>query len=240
MTGTPRKPGMFRLHSKQHLYPLVFMLVMAGATAEEPRYNQVRLQAQESTSVSNDTMHVTMSTYGESRDPADLARQINSDMEWALTLAKAESEISVRTGNYQTYPVLHKNEHKGWRGQQDLELEGEDTRRISDLVGKLQERLQVKTIRFSVSDQKRHAVENRLIGQALDAFKVRAGIIGDNLQASGYRVVDINVNTAIQRPPVPYQARMSAASMEAAPVAVEAGESDVTVTVSGTIELQLP
>jgi predicted secreted protein len=231
---------MIRLHWNQGLLPLAFLLAMAGAHAEEMRYNQVRLQAQQSESVSNDTMHVTMSTYGESRDPADLARQINTDMEWALTLARAEKEIFVSTGNYQTYPVLHKNEHKGWRGQQDLELEGEDTRRISDLVGKLQERLQVKTIRFSVSDGKRYTVENRLIGEALDAFRERAGLIGDNLQASGYRVVEINVNTAAQRPPVPYQARMSAAPMEAAPVAVEAGETRVTVTVSGTIELQLP
>jgi predicted secreted protein len=228
------------MKSGQHLFSLMVMLAMAGAHADDLRYNQVRLQAQQSESVSNDTMHVTLSTYGEDRDPAKLAQQINTDMEWALSLAKAEKQISVSTGNYQTYPVHHKNEHKGWRGQQNLELEGEDTRRISDLVGKLQERLQVKTIRFSVSDQKRHALENRLIGQALDAFKVRAGIIGDNLQASGYRVVDINVNTATQRPPVPYQARMSTASMEAAPVAVEAGESNVTVTVSGTIELQLP
>jgi len=222
------------------LFSLMVMLAMAGAHADDLRYNQVRLQAQQSEPVSNDTMHVTLSTYGEDRDPAKLAQQINTDMEWALSLAKAEKQISVSTGNYQTYPVHHKNEHKGWRGQQNLELEGEDTRRISDLVGKLQERLQVKTIRFSVSDQKRHALENRLIGQALNAFKVRAGIIGDNLQASGYRVVDINVSTATQRPPVPYQTRMSTASMEAAPVAVEAGESNVTVTVSGTIELQLP
>jgi predicted secreted protein len=162
-------------------------------------------------------------------------------MEWALSLAKTEKKVSVNTGNYQTYPVLHKNEHKGWRGQQDLELEGEDTRRISDLVGKLQERLQVKTIRFSVSDKKRHAVENRLISEALDAFRERAGIIGENLQANSFRIVDINVDTATRRPPVPYQARMSSMAMkEDVPVAVEAGESQVTVTVSGTIELQLP
>ena len=231
---------MYRLQSRHWVFSLLIMLLTSTVHADELRYNQVRLQAQRTESVSNDTMHVTMSTHGEAQDPAKLARQINSDMEWALSLAKTDKQISVSTGNYQTYPVHHKNEHKGWRGQQNLELEGEDTRRISDLVGKLQERLQVKTIRFSVSDQKRHAVENRLIGQALDAFKVRAGIIGENLQAGSYRVIDINVNTATQRPPVPYQARMSTTAMEAAPIAVEAGESNVAVTVSGTIELQLP
>jgi predicted secreted protein len=121
---------MNELRSKQLLFFLLAMLTTLVAHADELRYNQVRLQAQQSMPVSNDTMHVTLSTFAEDRDPARLARQINTDMEWALSLAKSEKEIAVSTGNYQTYPVLHKNEHQGWRGQQNLELEGEDTRRI--------------------------------------------------------------------------------------------------------------
>lgn len=223
---------------------LLLVAVCASATTRadtEIHYNQVHLQAQQSESVSNDTMHVTLNTYGEVRDPAKLAAQINSDMEWALQTAQTYEDVSASTGSYQTWPVHRDKVLKGWRGQQSLELEGKDTKRIGQLVGRLQEKLQVKTIRFSVSDQKRHEVENRLIGRALDAFKRRAGIIGDNLQATGYRIVDININTSTQRPPMPYQPRVAAASMaNDTAVAVEAGESEVRVTVSGTIELQLP
>ena len=223
---------------------LLLVIVCASVTAQADtgiRYNQVHLQAQQSESVSNDTMHATLNTYGEVRDPAKLAAQINSDMEWALQTAKTYEDVSASTGSYQTWPVYRDKVLKGWRGQQSLELEGKDTQRIGQLVGRLQEKLQVKTIRFSVSDQKRHDVENRLIGRALDAFKRRAGIIGDNLQATGYRIVDINVNTSTQRPPMPYQPRVAAASMaNDTAVAVEAGESEVRVTISGTIELQLP
>ena len=48
-------------------------LLLAGpALADEPaRYNQVRLQSQESESVSNDTMYVTLIASGEARDAAD-------------------------------------------------------------------------------------------------------------------------------------------------------------------------
>jgi len=220
---------------------LAGLLCMAAGAADQPRYNQVRLQASQSEMVLNDTMHVSLEAFAEAQEPAAVARQINSDMEWALPLAKAAEGITVRTGNYQTYPVLHKNETRGWRGQQDLELEGLDTQRLGDLAGRLQERLQVKAIYFSVSDRQREATENRLIGRALQAFRERAGLVGDNLKATGYRIVDLGVDTSSQRPPVPVQARMSALAAEAAiPVAVEAGESRVTVTVSGTIELQLP
>ena len=45
---------------------LIWALAASSAVrADEPplRYNQVRLQAQQSESVSNDTMHVTLNTY---------------------------------------------------------------------------------------------------------------------------------------------------------------------------------
>jgi predicted secreted protein len=184
-------------------------------------------------------MQVTLATFAESRDPADVATAINRDMDWALQIARAVDGVDVSTAGYQTYPVHKDNVIHSWRGQQNLMLEGTDHEAIGRLVGRLQEKLQVKSMQFSVSDDRRRAVENRLIGRALEAFRERAGIIGGNLEARGYRIVELNVNTSSQRPPVPYQARM--ASMDAvAPVVSEAGESDIRVTISGTVELQLP
>jgi predicted secreted protein len=206
-----------------------------------PRYNQVRLQVQQSESVSNDTMHVTLNTYAEMQDAAKLAVRINQEMDWALEKAKQYSGIKVRTGSYQTWPVTRKEVTTGWRGQQNLVLESRDTESLGQLTGELQGKLKIKSMSFSVSDEKRSAVENRLIDAALNAFKVRALIVGKNLNAKGYRIVDINVGASAQRPPVMYQARMASVSMEASDaVAVEGGESDVQVTVSGTIELDIP
>ena len=93
---------------------------------------------------------------------------------------------------------------------------------------------------FTVSDARRTAVENRLISAALEAFKERARIVGDNLQATGFRVVELNVNSGGQRPPVVYQARMASAMESDTAVAVAGGETDVVVTVNGTIELLMP
>jgi len=208
---------------------------------DELRYNQVRLQSQQTEAVSNDTMHVSMNTYAEMQDPAKLAAKINSAMEWALQQAKQVKGVKVSTGSYQTWPVIRKEVTTGWRGQQDLVMESADTEALSQLVGQLQERLQIKSMRFTVSDKKRAAVENRLIVAALDAFKQRAGIIGDNLNAGGFRIVEINVNTSTQRPPMLRQANMASLSSEAGDaVAVEGGESDVSVTVNGSIELKIP
>lgn len=223
---------------------LIFALAassVARAGDDSLRYNQVRLQAQQSESVSNDTMHVTLNTYAEMQDAGKLAARINNEMNWALEKAKQYSDVKVSSGSYQTWPVTRKEVTTGWRGQQNLMLESQDTESLSQLTGELQGKLKVKSMSFSVSDEKRIAVENRLIDVALNAFKVRALIVGENLNAKGYRIVDINVGTSAQRPPVMYQARMASVSMEASDsVAVEGGESDVQVTVSGTIELDVP
>ena len=203
-------------------------------------YNQVRLQSQQSESVSNDTMHVTLGTHAEQRDPASLARKINEDMEWALAKAKQVKGVKVSTGSYQTWPITNKKVTTGWRGQQNLELESKDTGNLARLAGELQDRLQIKSMSFTVSDDKRMAVENRLIEAALNAFKDRARIVGDNLKADGYRIVDINIGTSGQAPPVRHMPRMAMAMEANNTVAVEGGESDVQVTVDGTIELFIP
>ncbi|MGB7933998.1 MAG: SIMPL domain-containing protein [Gammaproteobacteria bacterium] len=229
-------------------YPPVMVTVlllacfMAAVHADtDSFYNRVRLQAQQLESVSNDTMHVTLNTFGEAREPSSLATRINEDMEWALGIAKRQRGITSRTGSYQTYPVYKDNVLTGWRGEQSLELEGKDIRDISRLVGELQKKLQVKSMSFSVSDEKRTEVENRLIRLALDAFKARAAIVVDNLHATGYRIVEMTISTSSQRPPAPYPVgRMTATIQAESRVAVEAGESDVSVMVSGTVELSLP
>ena len=227
-------------------FALLLACLLSVSTAvraddDPPRYNQVRLQAQQSESVSNDTMHVTLNSYAEMQDSSKLAARINQEMDWALAKAKQYADVKVSTGGYQIWPVTRKEVTSAWRGQQDLILESKNTEMLSQLTGQLQEKLKIKSMSFSVSDEKRIAVENRLIDVALDAFKVRAGIVGDNLKAKGYRIVELNVGTSAQRPPVMYQARMASVSMEASDsVAVEGGESNVQVTVSGSIELQIP
>ena len=223
---------------------LVLCLTVSAGTGlsyDELSYNQVRLQSQQTESVSNDTMHVTLQTYAEMQDPAKLAARINQEMEWALAQVKQVPGVKLRTGSYQTWPITRKEVTTGWRGQQDLILESRDTQALSRLAGQLQAKLQIKSMNFSVSDEKRVTVENRLIDLALNAFRERAGIVGDNLKAGGYRIVELNVGTSTARPPMMHQARMASMSMEAADaVAVEGGESDVRVTVSGTIEMQIP
>jgi hypothetical protein len=78
--------------------PAVTCSMTATAADTDTHYNRIQLQAQQLESVGNDTLHVTLNTYGEARDPASLATRINEDMEWALRIARHYEEVTAGTG----------------------------------------------------------------------------------------------------------------------------------------------
>jgi predicted secreted protein len=218
------------------------VLAVAGpATAADdtPRYNQIHFQVERNRPIDNDRMHAVLSLTAEDDNAARLADQVNRTMDGALKTAKARPKIEVRTGSYRTYPVYDKNKIRRWRATQELLLEGSDFTELGNLIGQLQERLQVDSINFSVSPARRAAVEDELIAQALDAFKQRAELVRKQFVAKGYRLVNVSINTGGGQP-LPLMRGMAMEAMEksVAPPALEAGTSILSVSVGGVIELQ--
>jgi predicted secreted protein len=221
-------------------FTLVFAVTGPATAADDtPRYNQIHFQVERNRPVDNDRMHAVLSLTAEDDNAARLADQVNRTMDGALKTAKARPGIEVRTGSYQTYPVYDKNRIRRWRATQELLLEGSDFAELGNLIGQLQERLQVGSIHFSVSPARRAAVEDELIAQALAAFKQRAELVRKQFAAKGYRLVNVAINTGGGQP-VPLMRGMAMEAMDksAAPPALEAGTSLLSVNVSGMIELQ--
>ena len=205
--------------------------------ADAPRYNQIHLQAQSSMTVDNDRMQALLSTYGEGEDSTRLADQLNATMAWALKSAKKFPHVLAGSGQYQTYPVYQKSALKRWRATQELQLESGDYGELTQLLGVLQERMQVNAMRFFVSPQRRSQAEDELIDQALAAFQARAERVRKDLGAKSYRIVELNVgsNSGVIPPPM---MRANVAESSVTAPAVEAGRSTLTVSAEGTIELQ--
>jgi predicted secreted protein len=130
------------------------------AADEAARYNQIHFQVERSRPVENDRMQAVLSVTVEDQNAAHLADQINRTTAWALQTAKTQRKVEARTGNYRTYPVYDKNRIRRWRGTQELVLEGNDFAALGNLIGQLQERLQVTAINFSLSPAQRAAAED--------------------------------------------------------------------------------
>jgi predicted secreted protein len=212
----------------------------AAGAAEDAAKNRISFGVERTREVENDWVTAVIGATHEDEDPARLADRINTDVAWGLSLAKAVQGLRVRTGGYRTWPIddPKRGGLRRWRGGQDLVIEGKDPRAVSELLGRLQERLQLQDLQFSVSPERRRAIEDELIGEALDAFRARAEQIRGRMQASGYTLVHVSVDTGGGPHPMPGRvAAMEMAARDVAPPPLEGGTSTLRVGANGTIEL---
>jgi len=215
-------------------------VVPASGESEDAR-NRVSFRVERSREVENDWVTAVIGVTHEDTDPARLADRINVDMSWALKAAQAKQGIRVRSGGYRTFPVQDpkRAQLRRWRGSQDLIVEGADAKLVSDILGELQSRLQLRSIVFGVSPERLRAVETELVDEALDAFRARAEGVRTKLGARGYEIVHIQVETPGGPPVRPMRMQaMGMAEARVAPPALEGGTSTLRVGANATIELE--
>lgn len=208
----------------------------ARADDPEPALGRIEFQTQAMREVDNDLMQVVLAVEKENTDPARLADEINRTMGWALQQTRAQAGVHSRSGGYHTFPVYDQQRIVRWRAVQELILESEQDAVLNNLIGRLQDRMQVRTMSFNVSERQRAQIEHELNGEALDNFKERAQAIAERLGASGYDIVRLQLQDSPVAPPMPMMARML--KTVEAPVASEAGTSHLTVGVYAVIQLR--
>jgi len=216
---------------------VLFCLVpLVQAHDEETLFNKVSLQAETQREVPNDEMRVTLVAEQQGSDPATLSQRVNDDMAWALEQAKKDDTVTAETQGYSTQPIYKDGIIRGWRVRQELQLKSTEFTRLTELLGKLQDRLQITQMGFSPTPATRQKHENELITEAIQSFKERIAIIQQNMDGQDYRIIEMNVNTGGfgYRPMA--MADMGMAKMERSGPAVEAGTTEVTVTVSGSVQ----
>lgn len=209
----------------------------ASAEDKKPQGTLVSFSAEASQTVANDLAHATMFAQANAATSAEVARKVNDLVKDALAKAKAAPEVKAKSGGTWTSPLYDKNGRNivGWQMRSELQLESQSVAALSDLVGKLQETLGVSQISFQPSPDTRRRAEEQATLDALNAFQTKAQRIAGNFKKY-YRVVHMNVDSAGSAPIRPY-ARDVMMKTEAAPMPLEGGDSAVSVTVNGEIEL---
>jgi predicted secreted protein len=221
---------------------LVPAALARGQTHDDGASNPMRrveFQVERTREVANDLLTALLRVTHDDLDPARLADRVNADVRWATDLAKKQRDIQVESGAYYTSPIREKERITGWTASQELLLTARDTAQLSALIARLQERLQLATLSFSVSLERRRAIEDELIAEALAAYIKRAELIRRELSANSHELVYLSVNAGGGGPPVPVRfAEAAYAGARIAEPSVEAGTSTLTVAVSATIELR--
>ncbi|ORU89512.1 MAG: hypothetical protein A6F71_00660 [Cycloclasticus sp. symbiont of Poecilosclerida sp. M] len=200
----------------------------------------VNIQASASVEVATDTMQAVIAVEAEHYDPVILAETINKKMAWALATAKPYSMVKVKGGQYSSHQKYHNRIFKAWRGTQTITLESKNSAKLGKLIGLLQKKLLIKSLRYHVSKEKIKSVNKTLVKQAIVNFKEQAQVITRGFDKSKYVIHQINVNTNNRRQPVYYaKSRMMADSMvaEAAPAQLQQNSSTIQVNINGSIRL---
>ena len=199
----------------------------------------IELSAEASRPAANDLLRAVVYAEANAADPAELAKRVNQDIAEALRLIKGKAGISVKSGNQHTYPVYGNNRKiDAWRMRSELVLESKDGAALSELLAKLQQmKLALGNVSQLPSPAMRRVVEDGVTQDAIRAFEARAALVAGTL-GKPYKIKRLNIQQSSQVPPMPM---LRAAKMEmagdAAPVPLEAGESQISSSISGEIEL---
>ena len=215
---------------------LLASLALAGANLAHAGPT-VELSAEASRPAANDLVRATLYSEAAGANPGDLGRKVNGEIAEALRVIKNQNEVTGKTGNVQTYPIYGKSRGiESWRMHSEIHLESRNTAAISELIGKLQGRLALAGVQMMPSEATRRQAEDEATRDAIAAYHSRAKVIADAL-GKPYRIKQLSVGQSSPVVPMLRAAKGLMQAAEAAPLPMEAGESLVTVSVSGQIEL---
>lgn len=225
----------------------IFLLALPlCANADTPlTYQRVDFSTEVAQSIVNDQMNATLSIELTDKDAGRLAQQLSLTINDAMKKAAAYPAVKASSGNQNTWPVYgstltSSSKLESWRGRAEIRLESRDFKAAGELIGKLQEKLQMNGISFVVSADTRSKTENNLTTEAIAAFKSRAEAIRNAWAAKSYKLVQMSLGSAGGPAPyLPMMRAMKAADTESTVAQdLAGGETRLVVNVSGSIELQ--
>lgn len=201
----------------------------------------VALSANATRTVLNDIATASLFVEKEDNDAARVAEAVTVQANKAYALLKEFPELKVKTASHQAYPIWDKNKVTRWRVRHEIWVEAADFKILSKAIGAAQPYVQLSGIQFSVSGKLRDATESQLIQEASTAFKKRADLVRQSFGASAYRIKEIALQSGEPPRIAPMLRSMAApASAEFTPPSLEGGSNEISLTISGNVELTLP
>lgn len=199
---------------------------------------QASLHAQASAEVAQDTVQIVLAADLRADTQTAAAEALNTRLDAVMQQAKGQEGIEARSGSYRIWPSTGQDgKIAEWRGRAEIILSSKDFVAASRLAGDLGDRMPISGISFSVSTEARAATEQKLLSEAVDAFKARAQALTEALGFASYRYGSIELGGGGYMPsPMPRMMMAKADESVAAPL--EGGTETVSVSVSGTIRLQ--
>jgi predicted secreted protein len=226
--------------------PVLLSCTLFGhiAAAAEPnaraQVTLVDLSVEASRNAPNDQARATAYLEASDTNAAELAKRVNRAIAAGFDTAKAYPQVKAKSGSTSTWPNYGKNGRsiESWRMRSEIQLESRDIGQLSELLTKLQATLAVSQLTLQPAPETRKKAEDDATLDAMQAFQSKAKLVAGGLGKT-YRLRQMSINSSGR---IPLYATMKGAPMSMAsdaPMPVESGESSITISISGQIELPL-
>ncbi len=238
------KPGM---RPGTALLSILFFLLLAPVVpvmADAAAGTHVTLTAQADELLPNDEVAVYFRIEAQGAKADILRNKVNRISRVVGERLKREQGVTLSTLGRRMEPVwhydsvAHRQVQDGWRLVQSVQAVSTELDAVPDWVDAIERAgAHLDSLHFQVSHHAMDIARERLRARAIAEFRGRAAASAKALDASSFRI--LNLNTASTMPqPRPMQAMaLARVAPAAAPPALEAGETRITVTVSGEILL---
>lgn len=228
------------------LLPLSMALAANAETksADETEKNVISFSTEVTKDVDYDVMEVTLFVKEENKNLKELNQTINQKVNAALEVLKKQSAVEVKKNTRSTQVRYDsKGKQSGWIERADLVLESKDFVVLSQVISDLNDTFVITDVVQKLSKEAAVKFEDEMIKSALAQFQHKAQLIQTSLNAKGYEVVNLNLDSRNEMPyfdrrmmPV---AKMNSFSSEAADEVNldNNGKAELKASVSAQIKL---
>lgn len=199
----------------------------------------LRLDAQATREVVDDTAVATLFAEREGAQPAGPQAAVNAALQDALAELRRDPALVVHSGTYFTQPRYGRDGRiEGWRVRGELVVESTEIAAVSRAAGAVAGRLSVGSIGFRLSAERRAQAEAALTTDAAARLHERARAAARALGFAGAELVDAALVSSNPRLPVAMARAAPMLAGDAAALPVEPGRSQVSVGFTGTFRLR--
>lgn len=249
------KPAVLMIMALPILAPHAFAQEADGLKLPPPGTTVMNLSATETQKVPQDLLVASLRIEADEASAAAVQAKINEAMQFAVAQAKKEADVKVTTGAYSVYPYdpappqpqpqpyqMGEQRPMRWRGSQSLDLKSLKPDPVLNLAAAMQEKgFAMNNLGYMLSPEKYESIQDDLLVRALGKLRAKADLAARTLDKKSYDMLNVDLSPSGQVYPMYARGEMAmGAVMDKGiqPPVAEAGETDVSLTVSARVLLR--
>lgn len=228
-----------------------------------PQENSIGFSTQAEKLIATDKVMVDLAVVQRGTDTATLTQQINATTAEVMKIARESADVDSRTTGFMTNPYYDPASsyapppmptapdappppapQQVWEVSQGIHLESNNSKALSELIGKFQGKIQISNVSYDLSSATASAAKQELTSQAIKNFRERAKAIAKDMGYDEYRIMTMSVqawdeasNTYGYASPTPsaIPMPMGSGSNISGNLVLEGGKQMYRLTVQGNI-----